>query len=130
MEKLFRVRNLVDDEDGERGIKSPVQFPGEVEGIRHTPVRPDPGEEPLRPQFSSQDLEHLLLEVDGEDLAALADPFRKLAGEKSRTATEVEYPLTWLHVTLRKAVRAVEEPPQAGVEVGGTGCGEHLVLVV
>lgn len=82
------------------------------------------------PQFRSQDLEHLLLQVYGADLAAPADPFCKLAGEKSGPAAEVKDPLAGFQVTLRKAIRAVEEPAQAGVELPGTRCGEDRKGVV
>ena len=64
-----------------------------------------------------QDTEHLFLQVNRPDLAALSDTPGERTGEESRPTAEIEYPVTRLPVLLRQPVRAVEEPAQARVKV-------------
>ena len=87
------------------------------------------GRRPSGSSFSPQDREHLLLQVDREDRAVLPDPFRKLAGEETRPAAEVEHPVAGLHVPLREPFGTVQEPAEAGVEVACLFRREDLVVV-
>jgi hypothetical protein len=87
----------------------------------------DTGEETFGPHLLPDNPEHLLLQVNGEDLSGVADLFCKPAGEESRPAPEVEYAVAGLHKPLREPVRAVEEPAQARVEVAGAFSREDLV---
>jgi len=81
-------------------------------------------------QLLPHDPEHLFLQVDRIDPAGLPDLFCEFTGEESRAAPEVKNPVPGLHVTFCKTFRVIESPPHRGVEMGGTGCGEHLMLVV
>ena len=60
-EQFCRVRDLMDDKDGERGIECPVQVSREADGVWSALVGRDPGQEAFRLQFPLQDFEHLLL---------------------------------------------------------------------
>ncbi len=128
-EQFYRVGHFMDNKDSEGGVKGPVQVDGEVEGVRLAPVCPDSWQQTFRLHLPPQYIEHLLLQVDGEDLPVLPDTLCKLAGEEARPAAEIKDTVPGLHVPLCKAVGPVEKPPKAGIQVPGSGSREDFVLM-
>ena len=120
----------MDDKDGKGDIDLPVTLRGEGERIRLAAVRPYPGQQAIRAQFSAEDLKHLLLQVGSDHKAVIAHTFCKFPGKEPRAAAKVEDPVAGFHVLLGKPVGAVEEMPERGVEVGGVLSGENFVVFV
>lgn len=127
-EQFTGIRNLVDHEDGEGDIDRPVHICGKVDRVGLTRVRPDPWQEAFRSELMSEDLEHLLLEIDGDDRAFVPDGLRKLPGKEARSAAEVKHGVSGFYIPFCEPVRPVEEPPEASVKVTSLLGGEYFVV--
>jgi hypothetical protein len=129
LEQLLRIRNFVNDKDSKGNINIFVKLWGKAKSVGSTLVRPDTRYETLLLHLFPQDAEHLFLYVHSDYVTSIANSFGKLAGEKTRPAAKIKDTVTGFYVPLCKAIRPVKEPPEAGVEVPGSGGRKNLVVV-
>ena len=127
--ELLGIGNFVDDKYCKGSIDCAFKFLGEADRVRGATMRPYTGHETFRLHLLPQDTEHLLLQVNGDYHAIVARPPGKLAGEKSRPATEIKDTAPGLDVSFSKAIGPEQKPSQPVLRMPGPGGGEDLVVV-